>query len=153
MHRVTSCDGPGMNQLPHAMLPFPPWEPKQKKIELVIEILHHLVYTYTIYLYGLYYQNSFTFGIWDCFRSCRISNINRRVRVSARWEVAAKRNYCPMAIPSLNPKPVLLMIEILHDPIYTILPQCLGFWYIKSCKIYIINRSLPSQTSATRDEP
>ena len=33
------------------------------------------------------------------------------------------------------------MIKTLHDPICTILPQFLGFLYMKSCRVYIINSS------------
>ena len=35
---------------------------------------------------------------------------------------------------------IVLMMEILHDPISTILPELLWFWYLKPCRIYIINR-------------
>ena len=36
-------------------------------------------------------------------------------------------------------KAVLLMIQILHDLLYIILPEFLWFWYLKSCRIFIIN--------------
>ena len=35
---------------------------------------------------------------------------------------------------------LLLMIERLHDPIHTLLPKLLGFCYIRSCRIAILNR-------------
>ena len=35
---------------------------------------------------------------------------------------------------------LLLMIYILHDPIYTILPLFLRFWCIRSCSISTMNQ-------------
>ena len=39
-------------------------------------------------------------------------------------------------------KHLLLMIETLHEAIYTIPPGFLGFWYRRSCSTHIINRIL-----------
>ena len=41
---------------------------------------------------------------------------------------------------------VLLMTDILHDPMYTILPEFPELWYVKSCRISIINTRLRSMT-------
>ena len=35
-----------------------------------------------------------------------------------------------------------LMVKILHDPIYTIVPSILMFWYMRSCRIHIIDSSI-----------
>ena len=50
---------------------------------------------------------------------------------------SSHRCLCPtcMDTPSL-----VLIAASLHDPICTMLPEFLGFWCIRSCRIYIINR-------------
>ena len=35
---------------------------------------------------------------------------------------------------------VLLMLEALYEPTYTILPHFLKCWYMRSCQISVINR-------------
>ena len=37
---------------------------------------------------------------------------------------------------------LLLMIEILHDPICTVLPELLGLWNMRSREIHIISRCI-----------
>ena len=46
---------------------------------------------------------------------------------------------------------MMMMIEILHAPIYSILPHILKFWYVRSCRVSIMSRIMDGRTIVRMD--
>ena len=115
------------------------WEPIRQCI------INYIPYTMPPYATPTRYHTMYRGGRLPCPRRPEADRLQRGhepplQRAGARLEEVDV--FQPGGFESQSPT-LLLMVRILHDLIFTILPEVLGHWHLKSCRISIIN-STPS---------